>query len=139
VHLAVNMPATAPRMGRRVDKTDGVSAQEIDEYLATLEEPKRRTLERLRTTILEVVPDAEQGISYGMPAFKVGGKAVAGFAAFKEHLSYFPHSSTVLTELGDDVAGYETSKGTLKFPVDKPLPTKLVKKLISVRRQELGR
>jgi uncharacterized protein YdhG (YjbR/CyaY superfamily) len=116
-----------------------VSAQEIDEYLATLEEPKRRTLERLRTTILEVVPDAEQGISYGMPAFKVGGKAVAGFAAFKDHLSYFPHSSTVLTELGDDVAGYETSKGTLKFPVDKPLPKNLVKKLIAVRRQELGR
>ena len=116
-----------------------MSAQEIDEYLATLEEPKRRTLERLRTTILEVVPEAEQGISYGMPAFKVGGKAVAGFAAFKEHLSYFPHSSAVLTELGDDVAGYETSKGTLKFPVDKPLPKKLVKRLIAVRRQELGR
>jgi uncharacterized protein YdhG (YjbR/CyaY superfamily) len=82
-----------------------------------LEEPKRGTLEALRRSILEVVPEAEQGISYGMPAFKVEGKTVAGFAAFKHHLSYLPHSGSVLTSLADDVSDYETSKGSLRFPV----------------------
>jgi len=110
---------------------------EIDEYLAALDEPKRSTLGELRRTILEIIPEAEQGISYGIPAFKVGGKVVAGFAAFKHHLSYFPHSGSVLPELGDDVAGYRGSKGTLQFAVDTPLPKSLVEKLIAVRLSQL--
>ena len=114
-----------------------MSEQEVDEYLAALEQPKRGTLERLRSTILDVIPDAEQCISYGMPTFKVDGKAVAGFAAFKNHLSYFPHSSSVLSELTEDLAGRTTSKGTLQFAVDEPLPEALVRKLIAVRRREL--
>jgi uncharacterized protein YdhG (YjbR/CyaY superfamily) len=72
-----------------------VSAEEIDQYLDALEEPKRATLARLRQTILDILPDAEQGISYGVPAFKVRGKTIAGFAAFKNHLSYLPHSGSV--------------------------------------------
>ena len=111
---------------------------EIDGYLAGLDEPKRSTLELLRRSILDVVPQAEQGISYGMPAFKVGGKTVAGFAAFKQHLSYLPHSGSVLSTLADDVAGYETSKGSLRFAIDKPLPKGLVKKLVTTRMRELG-
>ena len=115
-----------------------MSELEVDEYLAGLDEPKRATLERLRATILEVVPDAEQCISYGMPAFRVDGKVVAGFAAFKNHLSYFPHSGSVLPELDRDLAGYDADKGTLRFAVDKPLPKALVKKLIAVRRRQLA-
>src|SRR5512132_4098695 len=115
-----------------------MSAQEIDGYLASLEEPKRSTLEALRQSILEVVPDAEQCISYGMPAFKVQGKTIAGFAAFKHHLSYLPHSGSVLATLADDVAAYETSKGSLRFAVDKPLPRQLVKKLVRARMREAG-
>jgi uncharacterized protein YdhG (YjbR/CyaY superfamily) len=115
-----------------------VTAHEVDAYLAGLDEPKRSTLEQLRTAILEVVPDAEQGLSYGMPAFKLGGKTVAGFAAYKHHLSYLPHSGSVLAELGDDVAGYETSKGALKFRVDERLPEPLVRKLVVARLRELG-
>ena len=99
-----------------------MSKSEIDDYVVALEEPKRRTLEELRRSIIEVVPGAEQGLSYGMPAFKVRGKTVAGFAAFKDHLSYLPHSGSVLTEVGPDVAGYETSKGSLKFAVENPPP-----------------
>ena len=96
---------------------------QVDEYLAGLDEPKRSTLLQLRTAILEVVPDVEQGLSYGVPAFKVLGKTVAGFAAYKHHLSYMPHSGSVLAELGEDVAGYETSKGALTgLLVDVPLP-----------------
>ena len=110
---------------------------EIDRYLAALDEPKRSTLETLRMSILEVLPEAEQCISYGMPAFKVEGKTVAGFAAFKNHLSYLPHSGSVLSALGDDLAGYEKSKGALRFPVDKPLPRSLVQKLVAVRLREL--
>jgi uncharacterized protein YdhG (YjbR/CyaY superfamily) len=115
-----------------------VAPQEIDSYLATLDEPKRSTLEALRESILELLPQAEQCISYGVPAFKVNGKAVAGFAAFKDHLSYVPHSGSVLATLQEDTAPYETSKGSLKFAVDKPLPTRLVKKLVSARMRELG-
>jgi uncharacterized protein YdhG (YjbR/CyaY superfamily) len=114
-----------------------VATREIDDYLGALDEPKRGTLEALRRSILEVVPEAEQGISYGMPAFKVGGKTVAGFAAFKHHLSYLPHSGCVLATLADDVAAYETSKGSLRFAVDKPLPRQLVKKLVTTRMREL--
>ena len=115
-----------------------MTARDIDRYLAGIEEPKRGTLEALRRSILEVVPDAEQCISYGMPAFRVDGKVVAGFAAFKHHLSYLPHSGSVLTALGDDVAGYESTKGSLHFPVDKPLPKRLEKKLLTTRMRELG-
>jgi uncharacterized protein YdhG (YjbR/CyaY superfamily) len=115
-----------------------MAMEEVDRYLEALKQPKRGTLETLRLSILEVVPEAEQGISYGMPAFKVEGKTVAGFAAFKHHLSYLPHSGSVLTSLADDVADYETSKGSLRFPVDKPLPRQLVKKLVRTRMREAG-
>ena len=72
-----------------------VSASKIDDYLEQLDEPKRTTLTRLRQTILDVDPEAEQCISYGVPAFKFHGKTIAGFAAFKNHLSYLPHSGSV--------------------------------------------
>src|SRR5437660_11282327 len=112
---------------------------EVDAYLAALEEPKRATLEALRRTILEVVPDAEQVISYRVPAFRVGGKTVAGFAAFKDHLSYLPFSGSVLGKLADELEGYAMTKSALHFPVDRPLPKALVKKLIRVRLADVGR
>ena len=111
---------------------------EVDRYLAALDEPKRRALQALRESILEVVPEVEQGISYGVPAFKVNGKTVAGFAAFKNHLSYVPHSGSVLATLQDDTAPYETSNSSLRFAVDTPLPKRLVKKLVIARMRELG-
>ena len=110
---------------------------EVDAYLAALEEPKRGTLEELRRTILEFVPDAEEVISYNVPAFKVGGKTVAGFAAFKNHLSYLPFSGSVLSQLAHELEGYTMTKSALHFPVDRPLPKTLVKKLIAARLREL--
>jgi uncharacterized protein YdhG (YjbR/CyaY superfamily) len=118
-------------------KTLAVSAREIDEYLAGVGEPKRATLQQLRRTILEIIPDAEQCIAYGVPAFKIRGKTVAGFAAFKNHLSYLPHSGSVFSALPDDVAPYVTTKGSLHFAIDSPLPKALVKKLISTRMRQL--
>ena len=116
-----------------VTKLGCMSSEEIDQYLADLEEPKRSTLQRLRQTILEVVPEADQGISYQVPAFKLDGKVIAGFAAFKNHLSYLPHSGSVFPLLRDEVADYKTSKGALQFPVDSPLPKSLIERLIRVR------
>jgi uncharacterized protein YdhG (YjbR/CyaY superfamily) len=110
-----------------------VSAQEIDDYLADLDEAKRATLAQLRQTILDVLPEAEQGISYGLPAFKIRGKTVAGFAAFKNHLSYLPHSGSVFLQLKDELKGYSTSSGALRFDIGRPLPAPLVEKLIQVR------
>jgi uncharacterized protein YdhG (YjbR/CyaY superfamily) len=91
-----------------------VSAKQVDEYLRGLEEPKRSTLEALRRTILEVVPDAEQVISYRVPAFRVGGKTVAGFAAFRDHLSYLPFSGSVLSQLSAELDGYTMSSRSSK-------------------------
>jgi uncharacterized protein YdhG (YjbR/CyaY superfamily) len=115
-----------------------VAPQDIDSYLAAVDEPKRTTLEELRRSILAVIPDAEQCISYGMPAFKVRGKTVAGFAAFKNHLSYLPHSGSVLEKLAEDLASYQGTKGSLHFGIDEPLPGGLVRKLVSTRMRELG-
>ena len=116
-----------------------MSEQELDAYLANLEEPKRTTLRELRQTIHAVIPDAEQCISYGMPAFRLHGEVVAGFAAFTNHLSYLPHSGSVLSELADDIAGYVSTSGSLHFPIDQPLPRPLVEKLIEVRLRQRRR
>jgi uncharacterized protein YdhG (YjbR/CyaY superfamily) len=111
----------------------------VDKYLAGLDAPKRTALQELRQTILSIVPDAEECISYGMPAYRWEGKVVAGFAAFKTHLSYLPHSGSVLEKLSDDLAGYRSTKGSLHFPIDQPLPKALVEKLIKIRVNEVRR
>jgi uncharacterized protein YdhG (YjbR/CyaY superfamily) len=110
-----------------------VTRAEVDSYLADVEEPKRSTLQQLRLMIREVIPEAEEGISYGVPAFRLKGKVVAGFAAFKNHLSYLPHSGSVFPALQDEVAPYKTSSGALQFPIDSPLPKPLVERLVAVR------
>jgi len=115
-----------------------MTADEVDAYLAGVDEPKRGTLEALRRSILAVVPEAEEGISYGMPAFRVHGKVVAGFAAFKNHLSYLPHSGQVLGRLGDRLDGYEHTDGSLHFAVDQPLPDDLVRSLVEAKLALLG-
>jgi uncharacterized protein YdhG (YjbR/CyaY superfamily) len=115
-----------------------VPADDIDSYLAAVPEPGRSTLTELRRAILAVIPDAEQCISYGMPAFTVGGKAVAGFAAFTNHLSYLPHSGSVLDALGDEVSGYGRTKGSLHFAADEPLPAALVERLVTTRLRQAG-
>ena len=110
----------------------------VDDYLEAAPEPHRSTLTQLRVMLREFLPEAEESISYGVPAFKVGGKAVAGYAYFKHHCSYFPHSGSVLPVLGDELTGYRWSKGTLQYPVDQPLPGELVRRLVEVRLEQLG-
>ena len=123
------MPDEQPR---DLHKLSGAPT-EVDAYLNALDEPKRSTLQTLRSTILEIVPEAEEVISYRVPAFRLRGKIVAGFAAFNDHLSYLPFSGSVLGELRGELEGYTITKSALHFPVDRPLPKALVKKLIEVR------
>ncbi len=116
-----------------------MAIEEVDEYLANLDEPKRFALQQLRKSILAVIPDAEQGLSYGVPAFRIDGKPIAGFSAAKNHVSYLPHSGQILATLNaDELTGFSASKGALKMPIDSPLPASLVSKLIDARRAEAG-
>jgi uncharacterized protein YdhG (YjbR/CyaY superfamily) len=116
-----------------------MSRAQVDAYLAEVEEPKRSVLETLRRTILSIVPEAEECISYQVPAFRVGGKVIAGFAAFKNHLSYLPFSGSVLNKLPEDLTSYDRTLSALHFPVDRSLPEPLVRKLVEVRLREVRR
>ncbi|AWR21823.1 MULTISPECIES: iron chaperone [Aurantimicrobium] len=112
-----------------------MSTAEIDAYIAAQPEPQRSTLEHLRKQILTVIPEAEQCISYAMPGFRVNGKVVAGFASYKKHIGYYPHSGQVFGVMMDDLAGYVVSEkgGGVQFPIDKAVPDALIEKLIAVR------
>ena len=109
-----------------------VAANSVDEYLAGVPEPARSTLNRIRAAIRSAVPpEATEAISYRMPMFKYKG-LLLGFAAFSNHCSLFPGSS-VIEAFKHELKGFHTSKGTIRFPVDKPLPAALVKKLVKAR------
>jgi uncharacterized protein YdhG (YjbR/CyaY superfamily) len=110
----------------------------VDEYIGNVPEPQRTSLKRLRETLRRILPEATETISYAMPAFKQDGKAIAGYAAFKNHCSYFPHSGSVLPALADELAGYDWDAGTLRFPIDGELPIELVQKLVDTRLAMLG-
>lgn len=110
------------------------SIKTVDDYLKELPEPVRLVLEKLRSTIKSVAPKAEEGISYGMPGYKYYG-ALVYFAAFKNHCSFFPGSSQIVKRF-DELSAYRTSKGTIQFTVDKPLPAALVKKIVKARMEE---
>ena len=100
----------------------------VDDYLATLPEDARATLEKIRKTIRAAAPKATEVISYQMPMYKQHGMVV-GFAAFKDHCSLFPGAKAVAT-YQDELKSYGTSKGTIRFPIGKPLPASLVKKIV---------
>lgn len=109
----------------------------IDRHLKKFSGAQLETLQQLRETILSIVPNAKETISYGMPAFEIDGKVVAGFEGFRKHCSYFPHSGSILEGIEGIPEWCEVSKGTLKFPIGKKLPKTLVRKLISVRRKQI--
>jgi uncharacterized protein YdhG (YjbR/CyaY superfamily) len=105
----------------------------IDEYLATLSEDKRASLENLRGIIRSVAPKAEEGFSYMLPTFRLDGKKLVAFGAAAKHCAFYPMSSTTVEAFKDELHGYETSKGTIRFQPDKPLPAALVRKLVKAR------
>jgi uncharacterized protein YdhG (YjbR/CyaY superfamily) len=106
------------------------------EYLATLTDVQRATLERLRGTIRAAAPEAQEAFGYGMPALTLGGKSLVWFAAWKHHYSLYPISAAILEAHSVD-GEYETAKGTIRFPASKALPYDLVTRLVKARVAEL--
>ena len=113
-----------------------IAPKTVDEYLADTPEPAQSTLRHIRAVIRSVVPaETTEVISYGIPMFRFRGMLV-GYAAFKNHCSLFPTGSAVLDRFERELKGYRTSKGTIQFPPDKPLPDALVKKIVKARVKE---
>jgi uncharacterized protein YdhG (YjbR/CyaY superfamily) len=105
----------------------------IDDYLAGLGEDERRALERLRRAIRAAAPKAEECISYGLPAFRLGGKLLVAFGAAANHCAFYPMSGRTIEAHRVDLAGYDTNKGTIRFPPNAGLPVSLVRKLVKAR------
>ena len=123
--------AKAPKVDSAVNSIS--TAADVEAYLAAVPEPARSTLEKVRATIRSVVPpETTEALSYGMPSFRYKGGLVA-YAAFKDHCSFFPMNASLIDTMKEELKGYRTSKGTLQFPVDKPLPVALVKKMVKAR------
>jgi uncharacterized protein YdhG (YjbR/CyaY superfamily) len=120
------------KSGNRISAAKGSGPKDVDEYLAGVPEPARSTLTKLRAAIRSAVPaEASETISYGIPAFKYKG-VLLWFAAFTSHCSLFPTAS-IIESFKNELRGFSTSKGTIQFSTDKPLPTALVKRLVKAR------
>ncbi len=109
------------------------AANSIDEYLDALDDDQRLALERLRKTIKTVAPKAEECISYGLPAFRLDGKALVAFGAAAKHCAFYPMSAATVADHADELAGFDTSKGTIRFQPGKPLPLALIRRLVRAR------
>jgi len=107
----------------------------VDEYLSLFSKEQRDALEKIRKIIKAVAPKAEEVISYGMPGYKQNGMLVY-FGGFKDHCSFFPASYAVIKQFADDLKNYKTSKGTVQFPLDKAIPSTVIKKMVLARIKE---
>jgi uncharacterized protein YdhG (YjbR/CyaY superfamily) len=122
------------KAGTGRDARPAKPAKDVDSYLAGVPEPGRQALKKLRATIKAAAPKAVEGISYGMPGYKQNGY-LGGFAAFKDHLSFFP--GTVLKAFDLELKGFPTTKGGIHFTPEHPLPAALVKKIITARIKQI--
>jgi len=114
---------------------DNKQIKSIDEYISSFPEDVQDVLEKLRRVIKEAAPEAQETISYRMPTFKLNGNLVH-FAAYKNHIGFYPTPSGI-DAFKKDLSPYETSKGTIKFPIDQPIPFALVKKIVKYRVNEV--
>ncbi len=112
--------------------------QNVEEYMAQLPDDRRSVMEQLRETIRSAAPDATEAISYNMPAFRLGGRFLVSYEAFKRHYSLFPWSDAMVAELGEDMKPYAVGKGTVRFPADEPIPSALVTRIVEIRNREVG-
>ena len=111
----------------------------IDAYIAAQPDAARPVLERLRRVIGKAIPEADEAISYGMPAYKLGGRVVVYFAGWKQHTALYPASAQTFAAFKKEVDGYATSKGTLQFPLGEPLPAKLIEAIAKYRAAEVAK
>jgi uncharacterized protein YdhG (YjbR/CyaY superfamily) len=109
-----------------------IKSSSVAEWMGRLPPDQRASLDRLRAQIRAAAPDAEETISYGMPTFTLNGHLVA-FGAFKNHVSFFPMSSSLIGDYAKELEGFETSKGTIQFTPDKPIPAALIKRMVQER------
>ena len=105
----------------------------VDEYLTSLNSDHREALQKIRETVHAVAPNAEECISYGIPAFRLSGRSLVFFGAWAHHCAFYPGSSATLKKFRNELKDFQTSKGTLRFSPDKPVPVALVKKLLKAR------
>jgi uncharacterized protein YdhG (YjbR/CyaY superfamily) len=113
-------------------------AATIDAYIAAQPAAARPVLEKMRQAIGNAIPAADEAISYGMPTYTLGGRVVVYFAGWKQHTALYPGSAQTFAAFEKDVAGYETSKGTLQFPLGEPLPVKLIAAIAKHRAKEVA-
>jgi uncharacterized protein YdhG (YjbR/CyaY superfamily) len=116
-------------------KTIKTVPKDIDEYIAGFPQGVQEILQRIRATIKKVVPQAEETISYGMPAFNLQGHYLIYFAAYKKHIGMYP-IPTGNTDFHQKISAYESGKGTLKFPLDQPIPYRIITKVVNLRVKE---
>ena len=112
-------------------------SKEVDAYLAKLPAAPRAALQKIRKAVAGAAPDAVEGFSYGVPAFRLEGRPLIGYSAAKDFCSLYPMSGTVLRSLAKELEGYDTLKGTIHFTPQKPLPISLVRKLVKARIAEI--
>ncbi len=110
--------------------------QDVEEYMAQLPDDRRAVMEQLRTTIRAAAPDATEAISYNMPAFRLHGRFLVSYEAFKAHYSLFPWNDEMVEELGEQLKPYAVGKGTIRFPADQPIPVDLVTRIIEIRNRQ---
>jgi uncharacterized protein YdhG (YjbR/CyaY superfamily) len=116
----------------------GIEFKSVDEYIAAQPEGLRGVLKRVRGSIRNAVPDAEELISYKIPAYKLRGRSMLYFAAWKHHYSLYPATAHVVAAFKDDLAPYEISKGTIRFPLSRPVPVKLIERIARFRAKEVA-
>ena len=127
--LVRNARFNAARYGHRVTA--------VDDYLADVDEPARSALQHIRDLVKDVVPEAEEGRSYGMPALRYNKKPLLGFVAAKSHLSVFPFSPEVIDKVRDRLDGFELSKGTIRFSAAQPIPDDVLRDVVQARLEEI--
>ncbi len=110
-----------------------IKPKTTDEYLASVNADQRVALEKLRKAILTAAPEAEECISYGLPAFRLNGHPLVAFGAWANHCAFYPMSSAVVKAFQEQLTDFDTSKGTVRFSTDKPLPASIVKKMVKAR------
>ena len=109
----------------------------MDDYLNSLPPAQKAALARVRAVVKDVVPEAEEGVSYGAPAFRYAGRPLLGFRAAKKHLSVFPFSPAAIEAVKDRLVGFDLSKGTIRFSPDDPMPEDVLADLVRARKQEI--